>query len=88
MVIPLGFLGSIATGGLLIAGAYRSALSWRRRRHRAAAGVARNRHPFRSAFMAMGDSTHKLPVKADLRRAIGRTAGDIVTIRLDERLRP
>jgi Domain of unknown function (DUF1905) len=43
--------------------------------------------PFRSAFMAMGDGTHRLPVKADLRRAIRKEAGDAVTVRLEERLR-
>jgi hypothetical protein len=43
-------------------------------------------HPFRGSFMAMGDGTHKLPVKADLRRAIGREAGDSVTVRLEERI--
>ena len=43
-------------------------------------------HPFRSSFMAMGDGTHKLPVKADVRDAIGKESGDTVIVRLEERV--
>ena len=43
-------------------------------------------HDFRSSFMAMGDGTQKLPVKADVRRAIGKEAGDRVAVSLRERL--
>jgi hypothetical protein len=39
-------------------------------------------HPFTGSFMAMGDGTHMLPVKA----AIGKDDGDMVTVRLEERL--
>ena len=44
-------------------------------------------HPFRSSFMAMGDGTHMLPVKAEIRQAIGKAAGDTVKVVLVERIK-
>ena len=42
--------------------------------------------PFRGAFMALGDGRHKLPVAAEVRRAIGKGEGEDVVIHLTERL--
>jgi hypothetical protein len=42
--------------------------------------------PFDGALMAQGDGTHRLPVRAQLRKTIGKEAGDTVHVRIDERI--
>src|ERR1700692_3510162 len=43
-------------------------------------------HPFRASFTAMGGGKHMLPVKAEIREAIGKEVGDVVTVVLEERV--
>jgi hypothetical protein len=43
-------------------------------------------HPFRSSFMAMGDGTHKLPVRSAIRKTIGKEVGDTVAVLLEARI--
>lgn len=43
-------------------------------------------HPFRSSFMPLGDGTHKLPIKTEVRKAISKQEGDTVSVELEERL--
>ena len=43
-------------------------------------------YPFQGAFMALGDGNHKLSFKAETREAIGKEAGQKVTVHLEERI--
>lgn len=42
--------------------------------------------PMVSAFMATGDGRHKLPVKAELLKALNKEVGDVVDVCLLERI--
>ena len=42
-------------------------------------------HEFESSFMAMGDGRQMLPIAAPVRKAIGKEAGDTVTVQILER---
>ena len=44
-------------------------------------------HEFRSSFMALGNGTHKLPMKAEILEAIGKKVGDTVKVVLEERIK-
>jgi hypothetical protein len=43
-------------------------------------------YSFQSSFMALGDGNHKLPVRAEILKAIGKVPGETVMITLLERV--
>jgi hypothetical protein len=43
-------------------------------------------HPFAATLLPEGDGTHMLPIKAALRKVVGKGEGDIVTVQLEQRL--
>jgi len=45
-------------------------------------------YPMESSFMALGDGNHKLPIKAETLRAIGKAPGQTVVVTLLERILP
>ena len=45
-----------------------------------------NGHPLETSFMALGDGRHKLPITGKIVQAIGCDVGDVLTVRIDERL--
>ncbi|MCF2530802.1 DUF1905 domain-containing protein [Yinghuangia soli] len=42
-------------------------------------------HPFQATMLPVGGGTHMLPLKAALRKTLGKEPGDTVTIRLERR---
>jgi hypothetical protein len=43
-------------------------------------------HTLRNSLMALGDGRHKLPLREDIRKSIGKDVGDMVSISLEERI--
>jgi len=43
-------------------------------------------HKSQASFMALGDGRHKLPVKAEMQKAIGKNKGQTVKVVLEERI--
>ena len=43
-------------------------------------------YPFRSSFMAIGNGTHLLPIKAEIRKIIKKDVGDDISVVIHEQL--
>jgi hypothetical protein len=74
----------IKAGGPVWSGLLRSSFSERAAWSRSKAKT--DGHPFRSSFMALGDGTHKLPERADIRQAIAKEVGDTMVVLSEERI--
>ena len=44
-----------------------------------------DRHPFQATLLPMGDGTHMVPLRAALRKLIGKDIGDNVNVHLERR---
>ena len=44
-------------------------------------------HPFQATLLPIGDGTHMIPLRAALRKVVGKGIGEEVTVRLEQRLR-
>lgn len=42
-------------------------------------------HPFEATLLPLGDGTHMIPIKAALRKTLGKEGGAEVTVRLERR---
>jgi len=49
------------------------------------AGTIDGKHEFQATLLPMGDGTHMVPLKAALRKTIGKDRGDEVTVHLAQR---
>ena len=77
----------IHAGGLLRGWRCRAEKLEAKRQRSGTAPLGGDGHPFKTSIMAMGDGRHMLPVKVETRQAIGKEVGQIVKVRLEERIR-
>lgn len=76
--------GDVEPGGWVVVVVANSAEIFGTRKPVKVAGVM-DGEPFETTMLPLGDGTHILPVKAALRRAIGKGPGDDVAVELRQR---